>query len=118
MKLVEAIISSDSFAEVRSALEQIGVDEITESQVSGHSGRNVEIMSCPGAEYAVSFIRKIKVEVVAADDLVGKVVQTIRNIAGCQHREDCRVFILAPVDVFQLSSMLSFKFLQETLSRN
>jgi nitrogen regulatory protein PII len=55
-------------------------------------------MSYRGAEYATDFIKKIKVEIIAADNLVAKAVKTIREIAGTERKEDCRIFVLSFIE--------------------
>jgi nitrogen regulatory protein PII len=57
-------------------------------------------MSYRGAEYATDFIKKIKVEIIAADDLASRVVKTIRGIAGTGRKEDCRILVLSFVDAY------------------
>jgi len=101
MKLIEAIIMPTNFAEVRDALEEMGGEEIMESEIISHGGRKLGIGSYRGAAFAINFFTKIKVEIVAADHLVSKVVRTIRNIAGTDRREDCRIFILTSIDALQ-----------------
>jgi nitrogen regulatory protein P-II 1 len=98
MKLVEAIIRPVDLKEVKAALQDIGIEEIMESELISHGGKNGEAMSYRGAEYVVDFIKKIRVEIIAADNLVAKVVKTIRGIAGTERKEDCRIFILSFVE--------------------
>ncbi|HEX8961154.1 MAG TPA: P-II family nitrogen regulator [Geobacteraceae bacterium] len=100
MKLVEAIIKPAKLDEVKEALQELGVAEIVESEVTSHFSRKIETMSYRGAECLVDFIRKIRLEVVAADELVSRVVKTIGSIAGTGQREDCRILILTSIDAY------------------
>jgi len=97
MKLVEAIIRPAKLQEVKTALREMGIQEIMESEIISHCSA-IEALSYRGAEYVTDFIRKIKVEIVAADELVSRVVKTIGTIAGTERREDCRIFVLSFVE--------------------
>jgi len=94
MKLIEAIIPPVKLEEVNAAMQHLGVEEIMESEIISHGSTKVENLSYRGAEYAIDFIKKIKVEMIVADNLVAKVVKTIIDIAKTERKEDCRIFIL------------------------
>jgi len=100
MKLIGAIIRPAKLREVKPALQEIGVEEIMETEVISHCTKTMEAVSYRGAEYVVDFIKKIRVEIVAADEVVNKVVKTVGSIAGAERREDCRIFVLTSIDAF------------------
>ena len=100
MKMIETIIRPINLAEVKAAMQQLGIEEIMESEIISHGSNKAETMSYRGAEYATDFIKKIKVEIIAADNIVGKVVKTIRDIAGTGRKEDCRIFVLSFIDAY------------------
>jgi|SRR5208337_2999900 len=102
MKLIEAVIRPDNMDEVKTALEQLGVEEIGVEEIMvsrpvSHDSKKKGPMLYRGAEYVADFITKIKVEIIAADDLVGKVAETIVRIAATERKGDCRIYIL-PID--------------------
>jgi len=100
MKLIETIIRPVNLAEVKAAMQELGIEEIMESEIISHGSKKVESMSYRGAEYATDFMKKIKVEIIAADNIVAKVVKTIRDIAGTGRKEDCRIFVLSFIDAY------------------
>ncbi|MFA6498315.1 MAG: P-II family nitrogen regulator [Desulfurivibrionaceae bacterium] len=99
MKLIEAIIKPVKLEEVESALQKIGVEEFMESALTCHGRQKGQAMLYRGAEHVANFVEKIKLEIIAADDSVGKIVETIGAIAKTERREDCRIYILPFVEV-------------------
>jgi len=93
MKLIEAIIKPVKLDEVKSALQQIGIEEFMESAIICHGRQKGQAMLFRGAEYMVNFVEKVKLEIIAADDAVGKIIEVIGSIAKTERREDCRIFI-------------------------
>ena len=77
MKIVMAIIKPFKLDEVRDALTSIGVQGLTVTEVKGYGRQKGHTEIYRGAEYAVSFLPKIKVEVAVASDQVDKVVGAI-----------------------------------------
>ena len=75
MKLVEAIIKPFKLDEVKDALNDIGIEGITVSEVKGFGRQKGHTELYRGAEYVVDFIPKIKLEIAIADELVAKVVE-------------------------------------------
>jgi len=103
MKLIEAVIKPLNLEEVETALkemgvEEIGVEEIMVSRLASNSFKKGETLFYRGAEYVADFMTKMKVEIIAADDLVDKIVETIRKIAGTEQKGDCRIFILPLIE--------------------
>ena len=94
MKLIEAIIKPFKLDEVKDALNEIGIEGITVSEVKGFGRQKGHTELYRGAEYVVDFIPKIKLEVAVSDDLVGKVVETIQNTAKTGRIGDGKIFVL------------------------
>jgi nitrogen regulatory protein P-II 2 len=94
MKLVIAIIKPFKLEEVRDALNAIGVHGMTVTEVKGYGRQKGHTEIYRGAEYAVNFLPKIKIEVAIADDLEDKAVAAIGNAAKTGQIGDGKVFIL------------------------
>ena len=99
MKLIEAMIRLLNLEEVEIALqdmgiEEIGIEEIMVSQSVSNGLKKGKSLLYRGAEYIPDFIARMKIEIIAADGLVDKIVETIRKIAGPERKGDCRIFIL------------------------
>ena len=97
MKKIEAVIKPFKLDEVKEALNDIGVQGITVSEVKGFSRQKGHTELYRGAEYVVDFLPKVKVEVVVSDALVGKVVEAIERAAKTGRIGDGKIFVL-PVD--------------------
>ncbi len=97
MKLVEAIIKPFKLDEVKEALNSIGIEGITVSEVKGFGRQKGHTELYRGAEYVVDFIPKVKLEIAIADDLVAKVVETIETTAKTGRIGDGKIFVL-PLD--------------------
>lgn len=98
MKLIEAVIRPIKVDEVKAALRKVGIEEFMESALICHGSRKGQAMFYRGAEYVANFVEKVKLEIVAADDSVAKIVEAIGSIAGPERGEDCRIFILPFVE--------------------
>jgi nitrogen regulatory protein P-II 1 len=94
MKLIEAIIKPFKLDEVKDALNQIGIEGITVSEVKGYGRQKGHTELYRGAEYVVDFIPKIRIEIAVSDELVGKVVETIENSAKTGRIGDGKIFII------------------------
>jgi len=97
MKLVEAIIKPFKMDEVREALNSIGIQGITISEVKGYGRQKGHTELYRGAEYVVDFIPKVKLEIAVTDELVAEVVETIEKTARTGRIGDGKIFIL-PLD--------------------
>jgi len=95
MKLIEAIIKPFKLDEVKDALNDIGIEGITVSEVIGFGRQKGHTELYRGAEYVVDFIPKIKLEVAISDDLVAKVVETIQNAAKTGRIGDGKIFVIS-----------------------
>jgi nitrogen regulatory protein P-II 2 len=95
MKIVMAIIKPFKLDEVRDALTSIGVQGLTVTEVKGYGRQKGHTEIYRGAEYAVSFLPKIKVEVAVATDQVDKVVAAITGAAKTGQIGDGKIFVFA-----------------------
>jgi len=95
MKLIEAIIKPFKLDEVKDALNDIGIEGITVSEVKGYGRQKGHTELYRGAEYVVDFIPKVKIEIAVSDDIVSKVVETIQNSAKTGRIGDGKIFIIS-----------------------
>jgi nitrogen regulatory protein P-II 1 len=95
MKLIEAIIKPFKLDEVKDALNAMGIEGITVSEVKGFGRQKGHTELYRGAEYVVDFIPKIKLEIAVSDELVGKVVEAIQNSAKTGRIGDGKIFIIS-----------------------
>ena len=93
MKLVIAIIKPFKLEEVRDALNSIGIHGMTVTEVKGYGRQKGHTEIYRGAEYAVSFLPKLKIEVAVATELVGKVVDAITAAARTGQIGDGKIFV-------------------------
>ena len=94
MKIVVAIIKPFKLDEVRDALTGIGVHGMTVTEVKGYGRQKGHTEIYRGAEYAVSFLPKIKIEVAVAADQVDKAIDTITTAAKTGQIGDGKIFVL------------------------
>jgi nitrogen regulatory protein P-II 2 len=97
MKLVTAIIKPFKLDDVREALSEIGVQGITVTEVKGFGRQKGHTEIYRGAEYAVDFIPKLKIEIVVEDDRCDEVVEIIKKSAFTGKIGDGKIFIV-PID--------------------
>jgi nitrogen regulatory protein P-II 2 len=93
MKLITAVIKPFKLEEVRSNLTDIGLQGMTVTEVKGYGRQKGHTEVYRGAEYAVSFLPKIKLEVVVADALVSKAVEAIVKAAKTGQIGDGKIFV-------------------------
>ena len=94
MKLIIAIIKPFRLDEVREALLGVGVEGLTVSEVKGYGRQKGHTEIYRGAEYAVSMVPKLKLELVVADDMAGRVIETIQQSAHTGSIGDGKIFVL------------------------
>jgi nitrogen regulatory protein P-II 1 len=97
MKLVTAIIKPFVLEDVKGALEQIGVLGMTVSEVQGYGRQKGHTEVYRGAEYSVDFVPKVRIEVLADDNLSEKVVDAVVEAARTGKIGDGKVWVI-PVD--------------------
>jgi len=97
MKFIVAIIKPFKLEEVKEALSQLGIQGMTVTEVKGFGRQKGHTEIYRGSEYTVDFLPKVKIEVVVADDLVGRVVESIVKAAKTGKIGDGKVFVV-PLD--------------------
>jgi len=97
MKLVTAIIKPFKLEEVRDALLAIGVHGMTITEVKGYGRQKGHTEIYRGAEYAVNFLPKLRIEVAVASEQADKVVETIGVAAKTGQIGDGKIFV-TPID--------------------
>lgn len=93
MKMVMAIIKPFKLEEVRDGLTAVGVHGLTVTEVKGYGRQKGHTEIYRGAEYAVSFLPKIKIEVAVSDELVDRVIETIAAAARTGQIGDGKIFV-------------------------
>src|SRR5882762_5203882 len=93
MKMVMAIFKPFKLDEVRDALTSLGIQGLTVSEVKGFGRQKGQTEIYRGAEYSVSFLPKVKIEVAVADTMVERVVEAIQKAANTGKIGDGKIFV-------------------------
>jgi nitrogen regulatory protein PII len=93
MKLVMAIVKPFKLDDVRDALTELGIQGLTVSEVKGFGRQKGQTEIYRGAEYLVSFLPKVKVEVVVDDQMLDRTVEAIRKAASTGKIGDGKIFV-------------------------
>ena len=93
MKFVMAVIKPHKLDQVRDALTEVGVHGMTVSEVKGYGRQGGHTEIYRGAEYVVSFLPKIKIEVVVEDGRVDQVVEAVQAAAHTGQIGDGKIFV-------------------------
>jgi nitrogen regulatory protein P-II 1 len=102
MKKIEAIIKPFKLDEVKDALNEMGVQGMTVTEVKGFGRQKGHVELYRGAEYDVSFLPKIKIDIVVADGIADKVVSTILDKAKTGKIGDGKIFITKLEEVIRI----------------
>lgn len=94
MKIVMAIIKPFKLEEVRDALTGIGVHGLTVTEVKGYGRQKGHTEIYRGAEYAVSFLPKLKIEVAVGADVVPSVIEAVAAAARTGQIGDGKIFVM------------------------
>lgn len=97
IKKIEAIIKPFKLDEVKEALQEIGLQGITVTEVKGFGRQKGHTELYRGAEYVVDFLPKVKIELVCNENLVERAVEIILNTAKTGRIGDGKIFII-PVE--------------------
>jgi len=97
MKIVMAIIKPFKLDEVRDALTTLGVHGLTVTEVKGYGRQKGHTEIYRGAEYAVSFLPKLKIELAVASEQVQAVIDAISSVARTGQIGDGKIFV-SPLD--------------------
>lgn len=95
MKKIDAIIKPFKLDDVKEALNEIGIQGMTISEVKGYGRQKGHKEIYRGAEYIVDFIPKIKIEIVVEADRSDEVVEKIRQAANTGKIGDGKIFVTA-----------------------
>lgn len=93
MKLITAIIKPFKLDEVREALTEVGVEGMTVTEVKGFGRQKGHAEVYRGAEYTISFLPKVKIEVAIADERADAVVEAIQRSANTGKIGDGKIFV-------------------------
>ena len=93
MKLVIAVIKPFKLDEVRDALHGIGVQGMTVTEARGFGRQNGQTEIYRGAEYATSFVPKVRIEVAVQDGLAPRVVEMLGQVARTGSIGDGKIFV-------------------------
>ena len=102
VKKVEAIIKPFKLDEVKEALNEIGIQGITVSEVKGFGRQKGHTELYRGAEYVVDFIPKIKMEIIVSDEIASKVVEAIEQAAKTGRIGDGKIFVTTVEEVVRI----------------
>ncbi|MQA67337.1 MAG: P-II family nitrogen regulator [Alphaproteobacteria bacterium] len=93
MKMIVAIIKPFMLDPVRDALTEVGVQGMTVSEVKGFGRQKGHTEIYRGAEYAIDFLPKVKIEIAVSDDIAERVVETIQKAAATGKIGDGKIFV-------------------------
>lgn len=93
MKLVMAVIKPFKLDDVREALTQLGVEGMTVSEVKGFGRQKGQSEIYRGAEYAVHFLPKVKIEIAVPENIADSVVEAIQSAAHTDKIGDGKIFV-------------------------
>ncbi|GAA8964037.1 P-II family nitrogen regulator [Helicobacter pylori] len=102
MKKIEAIIKPFKLDDVREALTELGVTGMTVSEVKGFGRQRGHTEVYRGAEYAVDFLPKVKIEVVLPDDQIERTVEAVIEAARSGKIGDGKIFVLPVEEVIRI----------------
>lgn len=94
MKLIIATIKPFKLEEVRVALTELGVKGMMVTEIKGFGAQSGHTETYRGAEYAVNFVPKVKLELVVDDGMADNVVETITDTAKTGKIGDGKIFVL------------------------
>ncbi len=102
MKKIEAIIRPFKIDDIREALSEIGVRGMTLTEVKGYGRQKGHTELYRGSEYQIDFLPKIKIEIVASDNQVDKIVDTLIKAAKTGQVGDGKIFVSPVEDVIRV----------------
>lgn len=104
MKMIIAVIKPFKLDDVRDALNKIGVTGMTVTEVKGYGRQKGKSEMYEGAEAAVNFVSKIKLDIAVEDKIVDKVTDAIMKSAGSGKVGDGKIFVYNIEQVIRISS--------------
>ncbi len=94
MKMISAVIKPFKLDEVRDALTALGIQGMTVSEVKGFGRQRGQTEIYRGAEYTVSFVPKVSIDVVVTDDQAEAAIEAIRTAAATGQIGDGKIFVV------------------------
>jgi len=102
MKKIEAVVKPFKLEDIKEALNEIGVNGITVSDVKGYGRQQGHSELYRGAEYVVDFLPKVKLELIVINELVDEVVKTLISSAKTGKIGDGKIFISSVEKVIRI----------------
>ena len=102
MKKIEAIIKPFKLDEVKEALQTLGIQGMTVSEVKGFGRQKGHTELYRGSEYVVDFLPKVKIELVVKDDVIQKAVEAIAGAAKTGQIGDGKIFVSGLEEVLRI----------------
>ena len=102
MKLVTAIIKPFKLEDVRNALESLGIQGMTITEVKGFGRQKGHTELYRGAEYVIDFLPKLKIEIAVSDDKLDEIIQAIQESASTGKIGDGKIFVSSLENVIRI----------------
>ncbi len=102
MKMISAIIKPFKLDDVREALTELGIQGMTVSEVRGFGRQRGQTEIYRGAEYTVSFVPKVAIDVVVTDDRTEAAIEAIRTAAATGEIGDGKIFVMDVVHAVRI----------------
>ncbi|MFP3999493.1 MAG: P-II family nitrogen regulator [Desulfobacterales bacterium] len=102
MKKIEVVIKPFKLDDVKEALTDIGIQGMTVSEVKGYGRQKGHKEVYRGAEYAVDFVPKLKIEIAVNDDIAEQVVDTVQKAAFTGKLGDGKIFVIPMEDAVRI----------------
>lgn len=102
MKYIVAIIKPFKLDEVKEAVGSLGILGLTVTEVRGFGRQKGHAEVYRGAEYAVNFVPRLKLEIAVANDVADRVVEVIQQAARTEQIGDGKIFVLDLIDVVRI----------------
>jgi nitrogen regulatory protein P-II 1 len=106
MKQIEASIQPSQFSEVKEALMDLGVEEITVTEAKGF-GRQAYTELYHGAEYSIDYLPKIKIQILAADDKAAQLIEAIAKNACTGKGGDGTIFVTPVEEIIRIRDQVA-----------
>ena len=102
MKMIKAVIKPFKLDEVKEALQEIGLQGMTVTEVKGFGRQKGHSEIYRGSEYTVELLPKVVLDICVADDLVEKVIETIQKSARTGRIGDGKIFVMPVEEVYRI----------------
>lgn len=102
MKKIEAIVRHFKLEDIKNALNEVGVEGMTITEVKGFGRQKGHTEMYRGTEYAIDFVPKVKIEVVCSDEQIDQIIDTLMNTAQTGQIGDGKIFITELADAIRI----------------